>query len=223
MLLEFVLRLVLSGILGALIGLEREKRLKEAGLRTHFLVAVGSAVIMIISKYAFNDVLNDKGMVLDPSRIAAQVVSGIGFLGAGTILVQRQSIRGLTTAAGLWATSGIGLAIGAGLYTVGIVCAILILLGFEVLKLIFKPVLPNKVFHLTVYSNTHDVSNTIVDILIHSSLSVAEYQVNLKKGGKDSSQYTMQFQLKNKKKEINENKLTKDLLEIEGVTGIKFY
>lgn len=97
---EFLLRILIAGVLGALIGLERERRSKEAGLRTHFLVAVGSAVIMIISKYGFGDILSEE-IVLDPSRVAAQVVSGIGFLGAGMIIVERASIHGLTTAAGI--------------------------------------------------------------------------------------------------------------------------
>ncbi|WP_067931104.1 MgtC/SapB family protein [Alicyclobacillus kakegawensis] len=130
---EIIIRLVVSGILGALIGLEREIRYKEAGLRTHFVVAVGSALVMVVSKYGFVDVLHPYTVVLDPSRIAAQVVSGIGFLGAGTILVQRQSVRGLTTAAGLWATSGIGLAIGAGMYTAGVGSTVLVLIALEIL------------------------------------------------------------------------------------------
>lgn len=131
--MEIIIRLVISGILGALIGLEREIRYKEAGLRTHFVVAVGSALVMLVSKYGFTDVLHPYTIVVDPSRIAAQVVSGIGFLGAGTILVQRQSVRGLTTAAGLWATSGIGLAVGAGMYTAGISATVLVLMALEIL------------------------------------------------------------------------------------------
>src|SRR5699024_12164834 len=100
---EYVIRLVLAGIIGAVIGVDREKRFKEAGLRTHFLVAIGSAVFMIVSKYAFYDVIADD-IILDPSRVAAAIPSGIGFLGAGMILIQRTSIQGLTTAAGIWAT-----------------------------------------------------------------------------------------------------------------------
>jgi len=131
--LEMILRLVVAGVCGALIGYERKSRLKEAGLRTHFVVAVGSALVMIVSKYGFNDIANGSTVIVDPSRIAAQVVSGIGFLGAGTIIVQRQSIRGLTTAAGLWSTAGIGLAIGGGMYWVGFGATCLVLIGLEVL------------------------------------------------------------------------------------------
>ena len=101
------------------IGLDREYRAKEAGYRTHFLVSLGSALIMIVSQYGFMEVVKMEGIDLDPSRVAAQVVSGIGFIGAGTIIFQKQIVRGLTTAAGIWATSGIGLAIGAGMYWLG--------------------------------------------------------------------------------------------------------
>src|SRR5690625_2660902 len=111
--LEWIARLVRAGILGAVVGFEREKRFKEAGFRTHFLVAVGGALAMIVSKYGFFDVLGEN-VVLDPSRVAASIVSGVGFLGAGTIIVQRQSVRGLITAAGLWAVAGVRMKTGSG-------------------------------------------------------------------------------------------------------------
>lgn len=98
--IDFIIRIGVAGLLGAIIGIEREIRSKEAGLKTHFLVAVGSALIMVVSKYAFSDIMNEDHMALDPSRIAAQVVSGVGFLGAGTIIIQKQAVKGLTTAAG---------------------------------------------------------------------------------------------------------------------------
>ena len=108
---NFIVRLCVAGLCGTIIGLDREYRVKDAGFRTHFLVALGSALIMIVSQYGFEDFLaTHDGLRLDPSRIAAQVVSGIGFIGAGTIIIHRQLVRGLTTAASLWATAGIGLA-----------------------------------------------------------------------------------------------------------------
>ena len=140
MLWDCIFRLLLAGVLGGVIGWDREYRAKEAGLRTHFLVALGSAVIMIVSQYGFADVLAKPGYGLDPSRVAAQVVSGIGFIGAGTILIQKQFVRGLTTAAGLWATSGIGLAVGGGMYWIGVFAMILTLIGLEFLTIIFKNV-----------------------------------------------------------------------------------
>jgi len=103
-----------------LIGLERQLRAKEAGLCTHILVGIGSAMFMIVSKYGFDDILNQSHIILDPNRVAAQVVSGMGFFGAGTIIIQKQIVKGLTTAAGLWVTASIGLVIGGGLYEIGI-------------------------------------------------------------------------------------------------------
>ena len=137
---DFALRLFVAGAMGVLICLEREYRAKEAGYRTHFLVALGSALMMIVSQYGFMEVLKTDLIRLDPSRIAAQVVSGIGFIGAGTIILQKQIVRGLTTAAGIWATSGIGLAVGAGMYAVGISATLLVLLGLETLSYFFKSI-----------------------------------------------------------------------------------
>lgn len=122
--IELLLRIVAACITGALIGLERNVCNKEAGIRTHAIVALGSALIMIISKYGFSDIAN-----YDASRIAAQIVSGIGFLGTGIIFVKNNDyVSGLTTAAGIWATSGIGMAMGAGLYFLGFVSAIMIII-----------------------------------------------------------------------------------------------
>ena len=135
---DFAWRLLLAGVLGAVIGLDREYRAKEAGFRTHFLVALGSALFMIVSQYGFSGALAGADVKLDPSRVAAQVVSGIGFLGAGTIIFQKQVVRGLTTAAGLWATAGIGLAVGGGMYWVSVCATVLTLFGLEILTLLFK-------------------------------------------------------------------------------------
>ena len=124
--LEFFFRILIAGICGGLIGYERNNRLKEAGIRTHLIVALAAALIMVVSKYGFSDVTTLKGVALDPSRIAAQIVTGVGFLGAGMIFVRNQTISGLTTAAGVWATAGIGMTIGAGLYFLGVAATLLI-------------------------------------------------------------------------------------------------
>ena len=113
---ETILRLAVAAALGSLIGLERQRFDKAAGLRTHMLVAVGSALVMLVSAYGFDGVLSPGRVMLDPSRVAAQVVSGIGFLGAGAILQRKNSVHGLTTAAGVWAVAAIGLAAGGGLF-----------------------------------------------------------------------------------------------------------
>ena len=125
---ELLLRLVIAALLGSIIGIERERLAWVAGLRTHMLVSVGSALTMIVSAYGFSDVVGQNHVALDPSRIAAQVVSGIGFLGAGTILLRQDTIRGLTTAASLWTVAGIGLAVGGGMYVAAIGSTVLIFL-----------------------------------------------------------------------------------------------
>lgn len=130
--LEFFIRIVLAAILGALVGLERSKRQKEAGVRTHCIIACTSALFMILSKYAFVDLVGVAGLRgADPARIAAQVVSGISFLGAGVIFKNGNSIRGLTTAAGMWGTAAVGMAIGAGMYWVGLIEAA-VLVGIQI-------------------------------------------------------------------------------------------
>lgn len=131
--LEFLLRIAVAALLGGLIGIERGFRAKEAGFRTHFLVALGAAVFMVLSAHGFDDVVFSDNIRLDVSRIAAQVVSGIGFIGAGTIIFQRHAVHGLTTAAGLWVTAAIGMAAGAGLYAIAAFTTVLVLLGLEVL------------------------------------------------------------------------------------------
>ncbi|GAA2863879.1 MgtC/SapB family protein [Lactobacillus intestinalis] len=118
--LDWLLRIFVAAICGALIGYERAIQRKSAGVRTHIVVAVASALFMIVSKYGFEDILGIRGISLDPSRIAAQIVTGISFIGAGTILVRKEQISGLTTAAGVWATAAIGMAVGGGMYLIGI-------------------------------------------------------------------------------------------------------
>jgi putative Mg2+ transporter-C (MgtC) family protein len=113
---DIILRLGIAAVLGCLVGLERERLDWAAGLRTHMLVCVGSALFMLVSAYGFQDFLRHPEARLDPSRVAAQVVSGIGFLGAGTIIFRRDSIRGLTTAASLWVIAAVGMAVGGGLF-----------------------------------------------------------------------------------------------------------
>lgn len=130
---ELFVRLGVAATLGAFIGLERGIRQKEAGVRTHSIVAIGGALLMIISKYAFGDLVTEGGFALgttgaDPTRVASQAITAIAFLGAGVIFRHGNTVKGLTTAAGVWATAAIGLAIGAGLYALGIGAALLLLL-----------------------------------------------------------------------------------------------
>jgi putative Mg2+ transporter-C (MgtC) family protein len=135
---EALLRLLLAAGLGGAIGLERELRDHEAGFRTHLLVALGACVFTLVSAYAWSDwtFSQRSGITFDPTRIAAQIVTGIGFLGAGAIIVRGISVRGLTTAATLWVVAAIGMASGAGYYEVGIGAAALVLVSLGPLKLV---------------------------------------------------------------------------------------
>ncbi|MGE5580266.1 MAG: MgtC/SapB family protein [Bacillota bacterium] len=141
--LELAGRVLLSGLLAALLGLEREVHNKDAGLRTYTLVGLGSALMMVVSQYGFGD-LAAGGRPADPARIAAQVVSGIGFLGGGLIFVKRDVVRGLTTAAGLWLSSGIGLAAGAGMIWMAVLATCAGLLTMYGLDLVERRLLRSK-------------------------------------------------------------------------------
>ncbi|MCJ2047879.1 MgtC/SapB family protein [Methylobacterium sp. J-078] len=125
--LDMIGRLLAAALLGSVIGFERERLVWAAGMRTHMLVCVGSCLLMIVSAFGFADILGRPNVTLDPSRVAAQVVSGIGFLGAGTILLRGEVVKGLTTAASLWAVAAIGLAAGGGLYVPAIATTVIVL------------------------------------------------------------------------------------------------
>jgi putative Mg2+ transporter-C (MgtC) family protein len=140
---EVLLRVVLAAVLGGAIGFERELREREAGLRTHMLVSVGAALFTLVSAYAWTDwrFSTPEGLVFDPTRIAAQIVTGIGFLGAGAIIRQGLSVRGLTTAATLWVVAAIGMAAGAGYYAAAVITTILVLFSLWPLRIVARPVL----------------------------------------------------------------------------------
>ena len=217
---DFLLRLLSAGAMGVCIGVEREYRAKEAGYRTHFLVALGSALLMIVSQYGFSDVLAADLVRLDPSRIAAQVVSGIGFIGAGTIILQKQIVRGLTTAAGVWATSGIGLAIGAGMYGVGIAATVLVLLGLEALSFFFKSMgLRNMIIEFTltdkddlkrVTSRFHEKGFIVVSYEMTESASVNGeiYQVSMTVKAKHMNEEALLLMFLNEFPGVTVTKLT---------------
>lgn len=126
--LIYIFRILLACVAGGIIGAERTLRQKDAGFRTHIIVSMGSALMMVISKYGFFDVVVTDSISADASRIAANIITGISFLGAGMIFVKGVSIKGLTTAAGIWSTAAVGMAIGAGMYAVGFVSVVILLL-----------------------------------------------------------------------------------------------
>ena len=212
---EFVLRLFIAGILGSIIGLDREYRAKEAGYRTHFLVSLGSALLMIVSQHGFGGILDTPNVNLDPSRIASQVVTGIGFIGAGTIILHKQTVRGLTTAAGIWATSAIGLAVGAGMYELGISATILTLIGLEVLGFLFKSV--GMKSSVVEFSTTDKETLNRLSKTFHSKdFLIVSYQMNERQTG-DTTVYHVTMVIKSKKSN-DEGKLLAHLQDFADVT-----
>ncbi|MCC6252005.1 MAG: MgtC/SapB family protein [Bacteroidia bacterium] len=161
---EIILRLLLASLFGGLIGLERERKHWAAGLRTHMMVCVGSCLVMIVSAFGFADILGTDAVSLDPSRVAAQVISGIGFIGAGTILFSKQgTVHGLTTASGLWTVAAIGLATGSGLYFAAgttTIIALIILWALQPLEQFFT-----KKFRLKTIKIVTDISINDPDFL----------------------------------------------------------
>lgn len=145
---EIILRLLLATILGGIVGLEREAEDKPAGLRTHILVCVGSSLVMLISIYIYDAIKLPPQQRADPARIAAQVVVGIGFLGAGTIMRFGSSVRGLTTAATIWTVAGIGLAVGCGFYTGALVTTLIVIIVLFVLERAEKIFIKKKRFKI---------------------------------------------------------------------------
>jgi len=166
---HIALRLIIAALLGSLVGLERERLDWAAGLRDHMLVCIGAALFMIVSSYGFADVLTSPSVVLDPSRIAAQVVSGIGFLGAGTILVRGEIIKGLTTAASLWATAAVGLAAGGGLYAAACITTALLLTILAGIKPLEKRLFPGRKPHeITLYTRSGTFTMTALEGCLRS-------------------------------------------------------
>ncbi len=178
---ELFLRLVIAVLCGAFIGYERKNRGKGAGTRTHSIVAIASCLMMIISQYGFEDFfgnfnVSDIEERIDPSRVAAQIVSGIGFLGAGMIFIQKNVVTGLTTAAGIWATAGIGMAIGGGMYFLGIASTAIIVILQHLLHR--NPKLASTIveseMHFCIEDDNIKNIDTLLELTEKFSISVSE-------------------------------------------------
>ncbi len=190
----FILRIICAGICGILVGFERQYRSKEAGIRTHFMVACGAALMMVISKYAFFDVISG-GLIagadirLDPSRVASTIVSGVGFLGAGTIFVHKNTITGLTTAAGLWATAGIGMAFGSGMYLVGFAATGIMVLSQILRHMNFKFLRGSRIKKIIISGvNREDYQSYLTEFLLQHKIKVQDTRI--KKNTDGSRNYT---------------------------------
>lgn len=177
MLWDFVLRLLAATAMGAAIGFEREYHAKEAGLRTHLLVALGSCLFMILSIYGFDFMLGRDHVSFDPSRIAAQVVTGIGFIGAGTIILQKQVVRGLTTAAGLWVTAAIGLACGNGMYWLALITTVIVLVSLGLIN-VYLPYFSQKEHTVTFLVEDYTILTKVMENLYREKITVLNYEMH---------------------------------------------
>ena len=172
-----VIRLLVATALGALIGFEREYHAKEAGVRTHLLVAVGSCLFMILSAYGFDAFLNQDHVSFDPSRIASQVVTGIGFIGAGTIILQKQMVRGLTTAAGVWVTAAIGLACGAGMYVIACITTVIVLTSLGLINVLL-PYISQRERRVMFLAEDYEVMTEVLENLRSEKITVLNYEMH---------------------------------------------
>ncbi len=202
--LWYLLRIVVAGLCGVAIGYERKNRSKEAGVRTHFIVACAAALMMVVSKYGFMDLQGNQDFIkLDPSRVAAQIVSGIGFIGAGIIFIQKRTVTGLTTAAGIWATAGIGMAIGGGLYVVGIVTTGLILLGQLILHKNIRLLEMPRMVQLTVRGEHNAQAQAQIDaILQEHKVMITDFRLSKQEQGLYDLDYILELPLN-----LNDQKL----------------
>ena len=208
---EYLVRIFVAACLGLLIGSERKNRNKSAGIRTHVIVALGAALIMVVSKYGFMDV--EKA---DAARVAAQVVSGIGFLGAGVIFVRNNLVNGLTTAAGIWATAGVGLALGSGMYVVGISSALLVLFIQFVMHRIayFADVASGGLIRMTLVKR-EGIVQSMEDYLQREKLSVISVKINKTKKDEVKLEFDVVFPPGYKK-----TKLLARLVEMDDVLAV---
>ena len=216
MTVEFFLRLFAAAIMGGAIGLERGYRAKEAGFRTHFLVALGSALFMIISQFGFMDILTHEGINvrLDPSRVAAQVVSGIGFIGAGTIIFQKHVVKGLTTAAGLWVTAAIGMTCGSGLYALAIIATVMVLICLEVLNYVLQHFGTRNVA-ITFSSPSLDFVRQVLDRFRHDGMGIDSYNMR-EEDNTDNPHYTVSIEVKVRRDKY-ESRILGIMEELDGV------
>jgi putative Mg2+ transporter-C (MgtC) family protein len=217
---EVLVRVVLAGALGGAIGAEREIREREAGLRTHMLVAVGAALFTIVSAYAWGDFefSTRNGITFDPTRIAAQVVTGIGFLGAGAIIRQGLSVRGLTTAASLWVVAAIGMASGAGYYSAAVITTVLVLVSLWPLRIvahrIFERIRPGEL-RLEVELKPSESPSVLLDALESQGVAVRAFELE---DARDRRRVVLDVRITDGRFET----VTAELMRLEQVIGVRW-
>ena len=220
--LDIIVRLTMAGVLGGAIGLERELREREAGLRTHLLVSVGSALFFLVSAYAWTDwtFSQRQGLTFDPTRIAAQIVSGIGFLGAGAIIRQGLSVRGLTTAATLWLVAAIGMASGAGYWEAAVVATAGAILTLWPLRLVafrlVQRLRPEDEQRLVVQLESGSGAAPVLSALEDLHGRVSQFQLTDQGGGRELV-LTVEFPTR-----VGASVVAASLAELEQVTGVRW-
>ena len=213
---ELILRISIAAILGGIIGLERNYRAKEAGFRTHFLVALGSALFMVISQYGFTFEMTEGPKVsFDPSRIASQVVTGIGFIGAGTIIFQKHVVKGLTTAAGVWVTAAIGLACGAGMYAIATAATLFVLICLEILSVLVIRFGTRNISLTFTTTDKADITAT-ASRLKQDSIRIFNYSIKEQRT-QEGIRYKVAMEVKVRRSQY-EKKMTDFLNEFDGVS-----
>jgi putative Mg2+ transporter-C (MgtC) family protein len=218
--LDLLARLAVAGILGGAIGAERELREHDAGLRTHTLVAVGAALFTIVSAYAWTDFNFSarNGITYDPTRIAAQIVTGIGFLGAGAIIRQGLSIRGLTTAASLWVVAAIGMASGAGYYSGAVVATVVVLVSLWPLRIlasrIFERVRPGEL-RLEVELRANESPSVLLEPLEQRGVAVRAFEVE---DSRDRRRVALEVHVE----DVQPEAVTAELMRLEPVLGVRW-
>ena len=220
--LDVAFRLLLAEVLGGAVGFEREVREREAGLRTHVLVCVGSALFFLVSAYAWTDwsFSQRDGVTFDPTRIAAQIVSGIGFLGAGAIIRQGLSVRGLTTAATLWLVAGIGMASGAGYWEAAVIATVGAILTLWPLRIAAHRVLtrfrPEEAQRIVVDLAPGQGAAPVLGTLEELGGMVSQFQLSESRGGRELVA-TVDFAEKRQAAQVASR-----LAELEQVTGVRW-
>ena len=218
--MDYIIRILVAALLGGAIGLEREYRAKDAGFRTHFLVALGSALFMVLSQYGFGEVLthyaDNPNVRLDVSRVAAQIVTGIGFIGAGTIIFQKRTVHGLTTAAGVWVAAAIGMACGSKMYILACVATVLVLLGLEGMNM-FLPQFGESQFSVRFTAPTQQHIEQVRQQLLQLKIEIKSYRMEERMDAKGNALFTVSLDLHVRRKRIRQQML--DVLStVDGIT-----
>ncbi|MBN2982924.1 MgtC/SapB family protein [Cohnella algarum] len=217
---DLAIRMILAAALGGLIGIEREWSNHAAGFRTHILVCLGSATIMLMSLYGFSQFVNEPNVQVDPARLAAQVISGIGFLGAGAILRNGDVIKGLTTAASIWTVAAIGLCVGAGFFTGALICTFLVLVSLYMLNKWEKRLLRHRRFcsvEIT-FSNDHGSLGAIASVFMERRMQISALKINPVSGGTGNER---ELRLEIKLKSVRQDALVEAVEEIGMLDFVK--